>query len=387
VGEDHHFVSNTVGLDGDNVRADASSVVTPHTTPPSVDVASAPTVETHEWPFEFRGVTAEYFRIWIVNLALSIVTLGIFSAWAKVRRERYFYGNTWVAGAPFEYLADPLNILKGRVVAVTVFALYVLLQQTMPIAQALLLLFVLIATPWIITSALRFRARYSAWNAATFRFTGTVRAAVKYYLVLGVLMIPTIGLIYPYMRGRQRRFMVEGHRFGGHPFEFGGTMRDFYVIFGIASLIGIVTVAVGIGVGAASNSIVGGMQQFPRLLFNLLRYGPAGLGYLAIFLGYVYVASRVTNLSYNTARFGSHRFRSTIRMRDLVAIYLTNTIAIVASIGLLVPWAQIRLARYRANHLTLLAHGDVRDLALESGGERNAFGAETANVFDLDISL
>jgi uncharacterized membrane protein YjgN (DUF898 family) len=55
-----------------------------------------------EHPFEFGGDAREYFRIWIVNLALSVVTLGIFSAWAKVRSERYFYGNTRLDGDPFE---------------------------------------------------------------------------------------------------------------------------------------------------------------------------------------------------------------------------------------------------------------------------------------------
>src|SRR6059058_745587 len=35
---------------------------------------------------EFTADPKEYFRIWIVNLALTIVTLGIYSAWAKVRK-------------------------------------------------------------------------------------------------------------------------------------------------------------------------------------------------------------------------------------------------------------------------------------------------------------
>ena len=43
---------------------------------------------------EFRGDPKEYFRIWIVNLALTILTLGIYSAWAKVRKQRYFYLST-----------------------------------------------------------------------------------------------------------------------------------------------------------------------------------------------------------------------------------------------------------------------------------------------------
>ena len=43
-------------------------------------------------PLEFRGNGYEYFRIWIVNILLTIMTLGIYSAWAKVR-------NCYLAGA------------------------------------------------------------------------------------------------------------------------------------------------------------------------------------------------------------------------------------------------------------------------------------------------
>src|SRR5258705_13530536 len=72
----------------------------------------------------FSGQAGEYFRIWIVNVCLSVVTLGIYSAWAKVRRKKYFYGNTLLNGASFEYLADPKAILKGRLIVFGVFVLY-----------------------------------------------------------------------------------------------------------------------------------------------------------------------------------------------------------------------------------------------------------------------
>src|SRR5258706_8822062 len=110
---------------------------------PSVPVAAEVTTSTPpevEYPFIFHGNAREYFRIWIVNLALSIATIGVFSAWAKVRRERYFYGNTWVAGAPFEYLADPINILKGRLIAVSLLIAYVLFGQFVPLAQSVLVI-------------------------------------------------------------------------------------------------------------------------------------------------------------------------------------------------------------------------------------------------------
>ena len=78
-------------------------------------------------PVVFTGNGGEYFRIWIVNLALTILTLGIYSAWAKVRRLQYFYRNTAIAGASFDYHGDPKVILKGRVIGVLLLVAYQLL--------------------------------------------------------------------------------------------------------------------------------------------------------------------------------------------------------------------------------------------------------------------
>src|SRR5512140_1794337 len=74
--------------------------------------------------FEFTGKGWEYFRIWIVNLLLTILTLGIYSAWAKVRRLQYFYRNTRLADASFDYHGTPKAILKGRIIALGLAVLY-----------------------------------------------------------------------------------------------------------------------------------------------------------------------------------------------------------------------------------------------------------------------
>jgi len=71
--------------------------------------ADLPTKPKQVGRFQFTGTSGEYFRIWIANLLLSIVTVGIYSAWAKVRTNRYMYGNTLLDGMPFRYDADPLG--------------------------------------------------------------------------------------------------------------------------------------------------------------------------------------------------------------------------------------------------------------------------------------
>ena len=71
----------------------------------------------------FLGTGREYFGIWIVNLILTIITLGIYSAWAKVRRETYFKNNTRFFNAGFGYHATGGQIFKGRLIAFIVLVL------------------------------------------------------------------------------------------------------------------------------------------------------------------------------------------------------------------------------------------------------------------------
>src|SRR5881628_3802979 len=87
-------------------------------------------------PVQFTATTGEYFRIWIVNMALTIVTLGIYSAWAKVRKRRYLYGHTRIAGEGFEYRAKALPILKGRLIALGVLAAIVVADTFVPALAA-----------------------------------------------------------------------------------------------------------------------------------------------------------------------------------------------------------------------------------------------------------
>src|SRR5271154_4899674 len=86
--------------------------------PPPTSPARAPE-QVH-----FTGSGAEYFGIWIVNLLLTIVTLGIYSAWAKVRRLKYFYRHTELAASSFDFHGSPIRILIGRLLALAMLIGY-----------------------------------------------------------------------------------------------------------------------------------------------------------------------------------------------------------------------------------------------------------------------
>src|SRR6266853_2254617 len=103
---------------------------------------------------EFSASAGEYFRIWIVNLALTVATLGIYSAWAKVRKRRYFYSHTRIDGEGFEYLANPIAILKGRLIAFALFGAFYAVSHFAPLYQFILWIPLAIAAPWLIVRSL-----------------------------------------------------------------------------------------------------------------------------------------------------------------------------------------------------------------------------------------
>ena len=111
------------------------------------------------YPVIFSGATGEYFRIWIVNMALTIVTLGIYSAWAKVRKERYFYSHTSVADGTFDFHARPVSILIGRAIALTMVLMYFGSSYLHPMAPLVIVLLIFLIVPWLVVRSRIFRAR------------------------------------------------------------------------------------------------------------------------------------------------------------------------------------------------------------------------------------
>lgn len=127
----------------------------------------------------FSGNAKEYFGIWIVNILLTIVTIGIYSAWAKVRRKRYFNGNTVLAGRAFGYHATGGQIFKGRLIAfafIVVSQLVGLIHPYLVFVPAILLM---IFFPWLITRSIRFNARVTSYRNVRFDFVGTAGALLS----------------------------------------------------------------------------------------------------------------------------------------------------------------------------------------------------------------
>jgi uncharacterized membrane protein YjgN (DUF898 family) len=335
--------------------------------------------------FDFTGLTGEYFRIWVVSLFLSVVTLGVYSAWGKVRKKRYLYSHTELDGTGFEYRATPLAILRGRVIALALLGGFALSGHLLPIMQLVFILILLVLTPWIVVTASRFNARNAAWRNITFSFDGGIWEAARVFLGLGAAALLTLGLLYPYARMRRARFIIAHHHFGQTQLRADLLTGGFFLAYLLAALMVIGTIVLFvIGMVVVVFATGAPERQEPAGIASLL---PVVLLYIVYIAVFAFLRAQIGNLTLNGVVLGPLRCRSTLRARDLVWLYLSNIVAILATVGLATAWVTIRMARYRARNAYLTGEAAPESFAGTVSGESSATGSEVSDLFDVDVSL
>ena len=347
------------------------------------------TVEHH--PFNFTGTGSEYFRIWIVNLLLSVLTLGIYSAWAKVRTRRYLYGHTEVAGGRFDYHGKPQRILVGRLIAIVLLLAYVLAGEFLPLVGALLAIALLILTPIIIVRAFRFNAQMSSWRGIRFGFVGTAMDAAIAYIFFPMLGFLTLGLGLPFAWYRQAKFNIDNHRFGKTQFQIGATAGDFYkfafivlgaavVFFLLFSLLGGVAAIGAAAAGDAASdeaaALAAGASALLLVAFSILAYATLG----ALFSGLRFQAL------YSDLQIGENWINNDVSLTRFVFIVVTNSVGLLLTLGFYYPWAKIRMTNFLLESLTLEAT-DLDGFIADREAESSALGEELGGAFDLDIGV
>ena len=371
----------------------------------AIDTAAAPAGAapiSRELPFEFRGSGSEYFRIWIVNLLLTILTLGIYSAWAKVRRLRYFYGNTLLDGSSFEYHGRPIAILKGRLIAVAVYLLFIGLGYVAPVAQLLLVPLLLLGVPWVIVRARIFHMRMTSWRGIRFNFVGTWAGALVAHIIWPILGVLTLTALMPYALWKQVGYHVNNTRFGSTPFSFTGRVGPFYAFFyGAVGLVFVAGILAAVGMGIAF-AVAGGEAFLEQMQASQTAATPQeallallSWPYLFIFLCYVsvfavvggYYRSRLLNNTFGNTEIGSQKLDSRLRARNLIWIFGSNIVLMIFTLGLFYPWARIRSAKYQFDSMSVDTVGSLDTFVEEADTRTSATGEELGEFFDVDFGF
>jgi uncharacterized membrane protein YjgN (DUF898 family) len=363
--------------------------------------------------FEFTGSGSEYFRIWIVNLLLTLLTLGIYSAWAKVRREKFFYQHTRLAGAGFDYHGRPAAILRGRILA---FALIGVAYAEFfgPVVKFAAWAVLLLLLPWLMQRSLRFRLANSSYRGLRFGFDGTARQAYRIvggFALLAVLLLaipvtfisngagPVLALlvpagalvIYPLLHASWRQYAIRHASFGNAPFSGTFERRPFVGIYfsalGLWLLIAVLAFVV-VAVTGSLDALTGKRAGGPGVFSMIAAALGALAAYSVAYAIWPYITARVQNLCWNLTRVGGHRIASQLDPLRFVGLQLKNLLLTVVTLGLYRPFAAVATAKMRLRALMLWSSGDIETIIAGVGaGQNQALGSEAVDLLGIDFSL
>jgi uncharacterized membrane protein YjgN (DUF898 family) len=358
----------------------AESSLVADATLPSVAPPIAPAPEVH--PFQFHGETTEYFRIWIVNTLLTLLTLGLFFAWAKVRKRRYLRGCTELNGHRFDYTANPVRLLIGHLLMVTLFLGYSLFGAVYPVVRFGVLGVGVLLLPWIVVRSLSFNAHQTVYRGIRFRFHPSLSSATMVYLLKPLLIFASLGLYYPAWARAKRHYIVNNHRYGDAYFRFEANLGPFYVAYLIGAAIFLGAVFSGaLIVGFSMAGHKGEQPSFALLAVFFALYG-AGL-----FVSRHLVHAWLFNHIWNHTRLDDHRFVARMETGVWLGLQLKNLGAILISCGLLYPWTVVRAHRYTASCLSLEPAGAIDSIQRIGATQGSAAGDSAAEFIGLDFGL
>ncbi|UQN06368.1 YjgN family protein [Deinococcus sp. QL22] len=356
----------------------------------------APTISTY--PLGFTGTASEFFRLWIVNTALSIITLGLYTPWARVRTRQYFYGHTWIDGHNFEYTANPVALLRSYLIVATFFGLYTLATniqfQGWEWVVGIIGVSFVALYPWLVMKSMRFLAVSTAHRGLHFRFHGRAGGAYLAYGVANIAAGLSSSLALPWAWFMQRRYQVENAAFGRARATFRGDVGNFYIIgltaLGLvigAAVVLAVPVIAGIALLTSDDSFSGSADEG----FYGVIAGVAVL-YLALLAAYSlawqYIRGATLKLVLNSTELGGVvRTRATFSPWMLAWIGLSNAAVQVVTLGLATPWAAVRRTRYLLGGIQVLAIASLDDFTADITPGENAFGEAATELLDIQLGF
>jgi len=302
----------------------------------------------------FHGTGRELFGIFTINSFLTLLTLGVYSFWAKVKTRQYLWGQTEFAGDRFGFHGTGKELLMGWLKAAVLFGGLILVTSLLlptlwddPMAdvvgQVLLAIGFVILLPLAIIGSMRYKLSRTSWRSIRFTFHGGYQELFRLMLKSFLLMGVTLGLYVPFYQTHLRRFLVEYSRFGSAALTFSGAGRDLLGRYALT------------------------------LLLTLPTLGLIWLWYIAFQRRYYW----------NQTCFAGARFHCTVTGLSLLSLYAGNLTLIVLSLGIALPWVTVRTRRYDMDTLVLQGPLDL-DAMTQQAQAATPTGEELSSFLDVD---
>ncbi len=334
---------------------------------------------------EYDGRLGEIYRIFLLNLLLTIVTLGIFRFWAITRYRRYFWSRTRFQGERFEYTGTGGELFLGYLLAGLVllgsaavaglvgFILAKIAPSLAGIAVFGFYLFVAILAAGAVFSAQRYRLSRTLWCGIRGGMAGSMLGYGCRAVLYGVLALVTLFQMVPWVQVRLAERRINASHFGSAAFRFSGSARRVYPAY-LATLAGTVVL---LGVVSAVVWMV--LKPVLPALFTADPAAADGQTVAAVTFAWTIMAAVVlfTLLSavlrcWYVALFERHvvgnttlsglRFASSMQGLGLLGLVVGNLLIAVFTLGFGYPIILHRNARFLASTLWREGRVDAAEL-------------------------
>ena len=335
----------------------------------------------------FHGSGGSFLGIHIVNMLLTMVTLGIYYFWGKVKTRNYLYSQSEFNGDRFAYHGTGKELFLGFLRAGLAFGGIALLFKAAPflpggmamkitvmvIAYCALLVFI----PFAIAASRRYRMSRSSWRGIRFSFRGSVGDFTRLYLKGVGLSVLTLGFYYPYFVVKQQKFLVSYTHFGDVRFGFDGQgreLRQIYYSWMFLPFLAVVLMGILVPLGARLGEAGKMMAILPFLIVPIIG------------LGWFWFQAAKQRYLWNHTTFGSARFEATMTGGRYLLLKLGNGLLLVLTMGLAWPWVMVRNINFVYNHLSLQGAIDLAAVQQEAQSA-TAIGEGVDTVMDLDVGF
>ncbi len=302
----------------------------------------------------FHGNGGTLFGIQLVNLLLTVVTLGIYYFWGKTKVRGYVHSQTEFDGDRFAYHGTGKELLIGWLktmgIFVVLFVGIAVLQYLVPQRLTVIIIralvtyaVVLVLVPLAIVGSRKYRLSRTSWRGVRFSFRGQAREFLKLFVGGSLLSAVTLGFYTPFFNNNMWQYLVSHSYFGSQRFEFDGKGRDLFGRFVKALLLTIVTLG----------------------------------------LSWIWYAAARQRYYWAHTSFGGARFRSTVAGGPLFRLTLGNAVLLIFTLGLAASWVRTRNIGFICSNLALDGQVDLETIRQEAQ-MAPATGDEMADFLGLD---
>ena len=381
-----------------------------------LDIPAAQTQRSGNVPIAFSGTGWQYFKIFVANTLLTIVTLGIYSAWARVRTRRFFMGHTFIGRHNLEFDARPLSILFSRILVVVVLGGLSFVENNYELIWSgvgIGLIGILLLMPIALVRGRAFVARHTIHRTVRFHYRIEYLRPVMLFMGYGLFIIPityagfqlgeleneayagmmgasVLGfmLALPLLLHFDHRIQISQLQFGKLRLYYEGGFGRYYGAvlksFGMSILASLFTGFILVALQLALTGSIESPEEPPVLLAILSSV-------LLLFLfaySFALYRSALTCVYWKSFRVGEDSvLESDVEWRPYAWVLAVNYTAIVLSLGLLYPWARVRAYRYVAERLQIRLGPNTAAEYSAAGDELTPLAGEFADVAGWDFDF